>query len=78
MWNSSTKNGSQTENTTIPLDVVDFNIDNGNGNEPSSGVFTVFGSGIFDLSYEVRADGSYGTYHIGVHLWVVNSVVISD
>ena len=67
--------GSPSQDTTIPFDVVDLNI--GNGYNPATGEFTPPVSGIYDLSYEVLADGSCGVNHIDIQL-EVNSVIISQ
>ena len=55
--------------------MVDLNI--GNGYDPATGEFTPPVSGIYDLSYEVMAEGTCGTGYICVEL-KVNSVGISQ
>ena len=65
---------SSSQDTTIPFDVVDLNI--GNGYDPDTGAFTPPASGIYELSYEVLADGSCGTGNLCVEL-KVNSVTVS-
>ena len=66
--------GSDTEASIIPFDVVRVNI--GGAYDSLTGVFTPTSSGLYLMSYDVVADGSCGSNHVCVWLFV-NGVILS-